>query len=218
MRVTSPPLLPILRSQIQGVVLATTYLSPGEEFSVTQLAGIAEATITAAAHEVDRLVDTGYLADRRLGNMRLVRRPPDNLITGPLTDLLAVTFGPLPVLVRELSKVKGIEQAYLYGSWAARYSGEVGGVPGDVDVLAIGHPSLDALDSAASAARTVLRREVSIRRVSPEYWANPDTGDTFMTAVQQSPLVSIPGGLSPVQSPKGQHLNPPPQIPCSASV
>ncbi|MDR0848880.1 MAG: ArsR family transcriptional regulator [Propionibacteriaceae bacterium] len=199
MRVTAPPLLPLLRSQIQGVILATIYLSPGEEFSVTQLAGIAEATVTAAAHEVDRLVDTGYLADRRLGNMRLVRRPPENAITGPLTDLLAVTFGPLPVLARELSDVEGIEQAYLYGSWAARYSGEVGGVPGDVDVLVIGQPSLDALDSAASTARTVLRREVSIRRVSPAYWANPDPGDTFMAAVQQSPLVSILGGPPPEQ-------------------
>jgi hypothetical protein len=42
-------------------------------------------------------------------------------VSRPLTDLLAVTYGPLPVLTDLLSEVAGVDQAYIYGSWAARY-------------------------------------------------------------------------------------------------
>ena len=74
MRTPLPALLPLLRSRLQGEILATTYLSPEQEFSVTELARRASVTVKAAAHEVARLVDAGLLADRRLGNARLVRR------------------------------------------------------------------------------------------------------------------------------------------------
>ncbi|MCL2489582.1 MAG: ArsR family transcriptional regulator, partial [Propionibacteriaceae bacterium] len=142
MRVPPPALLPILRSGVQGDVLATVYLSPNREFSVTELASLANASLKATAQEVGRLVDSGLLVDRRAGNQRLVRRPEPTRITTPLGDLLAATYGPLPVLAEELSGVAGIDKAYIYGSWAARHEGEPGGVPGDVDVLVIGSAPL----------------------------------------------------------------------------
>ncbi len=79
--------------------------------------------------EVDRLVRTGFLNDRRLGTSRLVRSVQDSILTRPLTDLLAVTYGPLPVLTEQLRGVDGIEEAFIYGSWVARYSGEPGPLP-----------------------------------------------------------------------------------------
>lgn len=69
----------------------------------------------------------------------------------PLTDLLAVTYGPLPVLTDLLSAATGVEEAYIYGSWAARYLGEPGSVPQDVDVLAVGTASDDLYDAARRA-------------------------------------------------------------------
>ena len=45
---------------------------------------------------------------------------------------------PLPVLSQLLACVPGINAAYIYGSWAARYHHEPGGPPNDLDVLVIG--------------------------------------------------------------------------------
>lgn len=84
----------------------------------------------------------------------------------PLTDLLAVTYGPLPVLTDLLSGVEGVGQAYIYGSWAARYLGEPGPVPQDVDVLAVGTASDDDLYEAARQAEVRLGREVNISGVA----------------------------------------------------
>jgi len=177
---------------VQGDVLATTYLSPDREFSVTELASMAKASLKATAQEVGRLVDAGLLDDRRSGNQRLVRRPTPNRVVTPLGELLVATYGPLPVLTEELSGIGGIARAYIYGSWAARYTGEPGGIPGDVDVLVIGSTPLDVLDTAAEKATTRLHRAVNVRRIAPDYWDNPPDRDTFTANVRQHPLIDIP--------------------------
>ena len=41
---------------------------------------------------------------RKRGNLRLIRAVTDSPLTRPLTDLLAVTYGPLPVLSDLLAK------------------------------------------------------------------------------------------------------------------
>lgn len=191
MREAPPPLLPILRSQVQGQLLATTYLSPDDEFTVTDLARRAGASVKAMAHEVSRLVAAGLLSDRRVGTARLVRRGPRTPMTGPMTDLLAVTYGPVPVLSEELAGVQGVEQAFVYGSWAARFHGEPGPVPGDVDVLVVGDASLDALDDVAQRAEVRLGRQVSVHRVSRDRWESPPPADAFLASLRSRPLVPL---------------------------
>ena len=73
-------------------------------------------------------------------------------LTEPLTDLPLRSFGPGQVLAEELADVAGIESAYLFWSWAARYAGQAGRSPADLDVLVIGTPDRDALDDAARRA------------------------------------------------------------------
>lgn len=194
MRAPAPPLLPILRSRVQGDVLARVYLHPGEQFSVAQLARDVGASPRAVQQEVDRLVASGYLLDRRHGTMRLVRAP-ETPVTRPLTDLLAVTFGPVPVLTRVLSGLPGVRRAYVYGSWAARHSGDIGPVPRDVDVLVVGDADADDLDDAAHEAEKTLHREVNIRQVREPEWER--AGDPFVATMRARPLVELPLGETP---------------------
>jgi hypothetical protein len=113
----------------------------------------------------------------------------DSLLTRPLTDLLAVTYGPLPVLTRSLAGLEGVDRAFIYGSWAARYSGEPGPVPADVDVVVIGDADPDELDERARAAETVLRRQVNVRRVRPATWDKQE--DPFVMTVRARPLIEL---------------------------
>lgn len=189
MRTPSSPLLPLLRSRIQGDLLALLYLNPDQEYSITEAAQRIGASVKAVHQEVTRLVDAGLLADRRQGTSRLVRSVQGSLLTRPLTDLLAVTYGPLPVLTRSLTGLEGVDQAFIYGSWAARYKGEPGPVPADVDVLVIGATDPDDLDERAREAEAVLRREVNIRRLRPANWDNQE--DPFVATVRARPLVEL---------------------------
>ena len=191
MRTTPPPLLPLLRSQVQGQLLALLYLHPQQQYSLAEAARALGVSAKAIHHEASRLVEAGLIADARLGNIRLLRAVTCTPIARPLTDLLAVTYGPLPVLQDLLAGVGGIEEAFIYGSWAARYNGEPGPVPDDIDVLVIGTVDADVLDGIASQAEEVLRRPVNMRRVRPDAWRAPDPNDAFLASVRSRPLVAL---------------------------
>lgn len=192
MRTPSPPLLPLLRSTAQGDLLALLYLHPERDYSLTEAADLIGVSVKTVHTEASRLVAAGLVADSRRGNVRLLRAVSDTPVSRPLTDLLAVTYGPLPVLTDLLAGAAGVIYAFIYGSWAARYQGEPGPVPNDIDLLVVGTADRDDLDDIARAAQERLGRPVNIRRVSPDAWARPRPGDAFLASVRQRPLVQLP--------------------------
>lgn len=183
-------LLPILRSQLQGELLALLYLHPESEYSLTEAAAQIGATVRAVHHEVGRLVDAGLVQERRHGNLRLIKAG-DTRLTRPLTELLALTYGPLPVLARELAALQGVAEAFIFGSWARRFAGEAGPPPADVDVLVIGTADLDDLDEAARRVEKTLLRPVNITRVLPHRWADLSQDDGFLADVRSKARVRI---------------------------
>ncbi|MDD2857053.1 MAG: winged helix-turn-helix domain-containing protein [Candidatus Nanopelagicales bacterium] len=193
----SPQLLPLLRSQTQGDLLALLFLHPQQEYSLTEIARRIGVSTSGVHHEVTRLLDAGFVADRRVGNTRLVRANASTVVAEPLTQLLAVTYGPLPVLHDLLVDEPLVDEAFIYGSWAARYLGVPGPVPEDVDVLVVGTADADRLDDIASAASEVLHRDVSIRRARRDAWALARAGDgsqPFLSTVAQGPRVLLDVG------------------------
>jgi DNA-binding transcriptional ArsR family regulator len=183
-------LLPLLRSPLLGNLLAWIYLHPEEAFSVTELAGRFAVSQSTISREADRLAAGGLILAERRGNLRLLRANLDTPLARPLTDLLALTYGPLAILGDLLATVRGVDAAYIYGSWAARYKGEPGPVPHDVDVLVVGGADDDDLFETARAAERQLGREVNIHRVAPETWHGRGS-DPFLASVRSRPLVPI---------------------------
>ena len=171
--------------------MALLYLHPEDEYSLTEAAAAIGANTNAVHYEAVKLTEGGLIRNRKRGNLRLIRAVTDSLLTRPLTDLLAVTYGPLPVLNDLLADVEGITHAFIYGSWAARYLGEPGPVPGDVDVLVVGTADPDDLDEIARAAQDRLGRPVDIRRIRSAAWAAPDPADPFVASVRERPVVQL---------------------------
>jgi predicted nucleotidyltransferase len=183
-----PPLLPLLRSRLQAEVLTLVLLNPDKEWTLTELASRVGSSVSSVQREIVRAERAGVMASRRVGRSRLVTAARSPL-TAPLTELLLRSFGPRQILADELADVPGIEDAYLFGSWAARYSGQEGRPPADLDVLVIGAPDRDALDDAAQRAGARLAREVNVTIRSAEWWRCGDDG--FHAEVTRRPLVPV---------------------------
>ena len=183
-------LLPLLRSPLLGELLAWLFLHPDESSSLTELArrfGVSQSTIS---READRLATAGLIQETRPGNLRLLRANLDSPLARPLGDLLALTYGPIAILGDLLAPVAGVDAAYIYGSWAARYRGEPGPTPRDVDVLVVGEADEDDLFDAARAAERRLGREVNVHRVTAGAWDSPGD-DPFLASVRSRSLVPI---------------------------
>lgn len=190
MQAPAPPLLPLLRSQLQAELLTLVLLSPGREWSLTELADRAGGSVSSAQREMARAAEAGVVSSRRLGNTRLVTAA-ESPLTGPLTELLLRSFGPRQVVAEEFGALDDLEAVYLFGSWAARYDGVRGRPPADIDVLVIGAPDRDELDEAAQRAEARLAREVNVTIRSAQWWQ--DGQDSFRREIARRPIVTVLG-------------------------
>lgn len=181
-------LLPVLRSETQARVLAALLLRPGREIGLTDLAREVDADPAGVQREAERLVRSDILADRRVGRTRLLRAGDSRLVR-PLAELLLVSYGPRALLEEALAGLDGVQEAYIFGSWAARYLGDAGHDPVDVDVLVVGRPDRDDLDSRVQTVALQLAREVSAVVRTPEAWQAGDSG--FLQTVRSRPLVRL---------------------------
>lgn len=188
MRTSPPDLLPIFRSRGQARLLARLFLSEGEDVSLTRLAqeiGLAKSRVS---EELDRLEAAGLVVSDRRGNTRVVRANRDSPYYSDLRSLVLKAFGPIRILEDGLSGIDDIEEAYIHGSWAARYLGEPGEAPADIDVLVIGAPDVRAVQRAAREAGRELGREVNATVLSREEW---DGRSGFARTARRRPLVEL---------------------------
>jgi DNA-binding transcriptional ArsR family regulator len=189
MRIKAPALIPIFRSHGQAQLLATLVLHPLREYTTTELAAQTDMPLSTLNGEIGRLVGAGILRDRRVGRARLVSVDTANRLTRPLTELLSATYGPLTVVPDELANVPGVELVLIYGSWAARYSGEAGPPPNDVDVLVVGAPARTAVYDAAERAQKRLGMPVNAVISSGLRWAV--AADALVQQIKASPVVVV---------------------------
>jgi predicted nucleotidyltransferase len=192
MRSDAPVLAPTFRSQTQGNLLALVLLHPDQEWTVSDLARQLGIPLTTAQGEVSRLADGGVLATRKVGRARVVRANTDSPALAPLTQLTLVAFGPQTVIGEEFAGL-GADRVVVFGSWAARYRGEAGPIPADIDVLVVG----DGIDRAAvygAAERAEARLRMPVNPVvrPAASWAEP-AGDALLSEIQSRPVVDVTG-------------------------
>jgi hypothetical protein len=141
-------------------------------------------------NEVRRLEGAGLLLARAIGRTKLLRANTGSPYFEPLARLVLMSFGPPLVIAAEFGGIDGVERVFIYGSWAARYAGEQGPAPHDVDVLVIGTADRDAVYEAARRAEQRLGREVNTTMRKAEQWDAAEDG--FTRQLRSSPLVEIP--------------------------
>ena len=158
MKAAAPSLAPILRSDTQGRILARLLTDPEKSYNLSELAELANSSMPTVQREVGRAEDAGIVTTEKVGPARLVRANPNHPLFAPLSQLLLSTYGPPAVIATEFQDIDDTQAVVLFGSWAARYLGQPGRAPNDIDVLVIGTPDRDAMAprnalSASSGSR-----------------------------------------------------------------
>lgn len=188
MRSQGPALLPVFRSQHQAELLMWLYLHPESEYGISELATRLDVPLSTLHSEVVRLDEAGLITSRTLGRNRLIHANAAHPAAKALTQLLEVTFGPRAIIAEEFA-IDGAEQVVIFGSWAARYAGESGPPPHDIDVLVVGDVDRADVYDAADRASGRLGIDVNpvIRSVAP--WHNP--ADALVAQIKASPHTTV---------------------------
>ena len=163
-------------------------LHPGQEYGVTEMAARLGVPLSTLHREVIRLDEAGLVTSRMQGRNRLIRANVEHPAAKALTQLLEITFGPRAVIAEEFA-IDGAEKVVIFGSWAARYDGEVGPPPHDIDVLVVGKVGRPDLYDAADRANARLGIEVNPVVRTQKQWADPQ--DALVAQIKESAHVTV---------------------------
>jgi predicted nucleotidyltransferase len=166
-------------------LLAELFVFADRPISLSELANRAGTSIGGAHKEAERLESAGLVRSTTSGRSRLIEADPSSPVYQELRSLLMKTVGPEPLLRERLAEVSGIEDAFIYGSWAdpAKRS------PADIDLLVIGDPDVGEVYDAASAVEAEVGRPINVTVRSAAEWEEAD--GSFERAVRLGPRIDL---------------------------
>lgn len=180
-----PSRLPIFRSPEQERLLAELFVFADEPISLSELASRAGTSLGGAHKEVERLEASGLVTSTTVGRNRLVAADETSPLYTELRGLLLKTVGPEPLLRSALAHLDGIQEAFIFGSWADPTQRS----PADIDVFVIGEPDVGEVYDAVSAVEAELGRPVNVTVRAPAEWDNAD--GAFERGVKSGPRVEL---------------------------
>lgn len=177
--------LPIFRSPEQERLLGELFVFTEGPLTLSELATRAGTSLGGTHKEVERLESSGLIRSTTRGRNRLIEANPSSPVYPELRGLLLKTLGPEPLLRSALADIDGIEDAFIYGSWADPANRS----PADIDLLVVGDPDIGAVYDAASSVEAEVGRPVNVTVRSPTEWADSDSG--FEQAVKSGPRIDL---------------------------
>ena len=189
MKVAAPSLVPMLRSDTQGRLLARILADPNTEYNLTDLVGWTGSSMPTIQREVGRAEQAGIVTSRKVGPTRLVRANDKYPLYQAVRQLILGTYGPPAVIAETFGELNGADAVVLFGSWAARYLGQPGRAPNDIDVLVIGDVDQDEMHDAAEHAERQIGMPVQATARSRKTWLSAQ--ESFIREVKSRPLVPV---------------------------
>lgn len=188
-------LAPIFRSNGQAAILAEILLT-GETVSLPELIRRIGLTRTTVHREVTRLAEAGILLIKTVGREWQISANAENPVVEHIRAILAITFGPGPMLTGALEQIEGVEAAAIFGSYAARASGVAGPPPADIDVLVLGTPDIREVYAACRDIEDQVGRPVNATVMSTGEWQDAvDSEAAFAVDVLSHPTLALIGDL-----------------------
>ena len=189
MKVPAPSLAPILRSDAQGRILACVLADPDTSHSLSDLVARTRTSMPTVSREVGRAEQAGLLATEKVGSSRQVRANVGHPLHNAVRQIILATYGLPKVVAEELADLKAVDAVMLFGSWAARYLGEQGRAPNDIDVLVVGNTDRDLVDDAAERVERRIGMPVQATVRTREQWDSEQEG--FIREVKSRPLLVV---------------------------
>jgi predicted nucleotidyltransferase len=146
-----------LRSELRRKVLTFFYVNRSARVYVRQLAVALDADSTNVSRELARLAEEGLLRAEAEGRQLYYSINRDYPYLKPVFALLQGSIGILPELRHALRSVSGIQEAWLFGSFAKKEAD----ASSDIDLLLIGEPDQAELALQVRQVEKLLRREIN---------------------------------------------------------
>jgi predicted nucleotidyltransferase len=179
-----------LRSQARQRLLAYYFTNPTARRHLRDLAERLGIDPSNLSKELGRLEREGLFQSEVSGRQKYFQLNREYSLFDEVRGIVAKTIGAIPLITQSLKKVEGIEDAYLYGSFARNQQDTAS----DIDVLVIGNPRSDALAEAMQKLERRLGREINYTVLTrKEFESRRARKDAFLENVWHNKRVSLVG-------------------------
>lgn len=180
----------LISSKSRRDILALFLSHPDEEYYQNQLASVTGHPIRAIQRELANLTDAEIVAKKNVYGRVLYTINKDCVIYQELRDIFLKTVGVAHILTTALKRTKGIEWAFLYGSFSRGAEGR----SSDIDLIVIGDISARVVSRALRDARKKIEREINYTVFDrKEIISKHKNNDVFIRAVVDGPIEMLIG-------------------------
>jgi predicted nucleotidyltransferase len=177
-----------LRSKARQRLLAYYFTNPAARHHLRDLADRLSTDPSNLSRELRRLEREGLFRSEVIGRQKYFQLNQQYPLFDEVRSILVKTIGAAPLVARSLGKLEGIEEAYLYGSFA-RNQQDAGS---DIDVLVIGAPRSEGLAEAVRKLERQLGREINYTVLTrKEFDSRRTRKDAFLENVWHHKRISL---------------------------
>lgn len=178
------------------IKLLDIFLSlPNARFYIRELERKINEEAKNISRELQNLETLGLLISEKQGNQRFYSLNENFFLYPELKGIIFKTTGVLGLLKEAVAKLKGIEAAFIYGSYATGKEVE----SSDVDLMIIGKPDLTELNEVISGLEDKLNREINYMCFDrKEYEERKKTKDAFISGVLSDEKMILKGSENAV--------------------
>ncbi len=179
-----------LRSKARQRLLAYYFANPTAKLHLRDLAERLNIDPSNLSKELGRLEREGLFRSEISGRQKYFQLNREYPLFAEVRSIVSKTVGASSLIAQSLKKIEGIEEAYLYGSFASNQQDAAS----DIDVLVIGTPRDEVLAEAVRKIERQLGREVSYTVLSrKEFESRRSRKDAFLENVWHNKRVSLIG-------------------------
>jgi predicted nucleotidyltransferase len=177
-----------LRSQSRQRLLAFYFTNPTARLHLRDLAARLRIDPSNLSKELGRLERGGLFQSEISGRQRYFRLNKKYFLFHEVRSIVTKTIGAIPLMADSLTCVQGIEEAWLYGSFARNQQDATS----DIDVLVIGSPRGESLAVSVEKLERQLGREINYTVLTrKEFNSRRARKDVFLENVWHNKRVSL---------------------------
>jgi predicted nucleotidyltransferase len=178
------------RSKARQRLLIYYFTNPTAHHHLRDLAERLSIDPSNLSKELGRLERDGLFRSEVSGRQKYFQLNREYPLFDDVRKIVTKTIGAAPLIARSLKTIEGIDEAYLYGSFARDQQDGAS----DIDVLIIGDPGEEVLAQAVRKLERQLGREINYTVLTrKEFESRRTRKDAFLENVWHNKRVSLLG-------------------------
>jgi predicted nucleotidyltransferase len=180
----------IFKSRTRKELFRLYFTNPDQEYYLRELERILRTPVSMIRKELTRLEEDGLFLSRKRGNLTYYFLAPSYPLFDELKSIVFKTIGIQGSLREILSRRRGVEAAFIYGSFAKHEET----ASSDIDLLIIGKVDENRLLREINKLEKVLKREINYSIFQrDEFKHKAKERDPFVADLLKNPKIFLIG-------------------------